>query len=121
MTASALATLMAVGFVVGLIFQFLMVRLHIEPEQAPLKYVGMGVIGVAGALVAIPGFLLLHDNRGTLGPESLDLISPILGAISLVAVFYAKWIELADKELRLRILVGLAAAATLLMLMLLLA
>jgi hypothetical protein len=111
MTTATLVTLVLVGFAVGLFAQFLTVYRRLEPEHSPLSYLGMGAIGVAGALSSIPIMMLLDYGRGSTGAEALHLIGPGLGFVYATAIaLFAKWLELGDKRARFFLLVALSLA-----------
>jgi hypothetical protein len=111
MTTVTLATLVLVGFTVGLLAQFLTVYRRLELEHAPSSYLGMGAIGAAGALSSIPMVMLLDYGRGSTGAEALDLIGPGLGFVYATAIaLFAKWLELGDKRARFFLLVALSLA-----------
>jgi hypothetical protein len=95
MTTAMLATLVLVGLAVGVLVQFLAVYRRLEPERAPSAYLGMGVIGAAGALSSIPMVMLLDYGRGSTGAEALHLIGPGFGFVYATAIaLFAKWLEL---------------------------
>ena len=109
MAASTLAGLIAVGFATGLLAQFLTVYGRLEPAHDPWAYLGMGIIGAAGALSSIPMIMLLDYGRGATGSEGVNLVQPHIGfAYAAAVALFAKWLELADKRARFFLMTGLS-------------
>lgn len=59
MTTAALTTLVLTGLAVGLLAQLLTVHYRLEPQHALSTYLGMGIVGVGGALFCVPLMMLL--------------------------------------------------------------
>ena len=81
------------------------------------SYLGTGVIGAAGALFIIPLLMLLNYGVGASPFEALQPIPPSVAACSAAFVLYfAKFLELAHRQIRFVVMVFLSVMYILMML-----